>query len=273
VLVDILGNLSYSGLFPDQQITLIDGYAYYDEGDGGNPFVRLIDRLIVTGDLNEDGTEDAVALLADYATGSGDFVFLTVVLDVWNEPTPTEAFMVGDRIPVKSLTIDGSQMIMELIGPGPGDAACCPTWNVRKVFEFVDGKLVERSSEELSKASLNNLSGTSWRLFDLNTGQDPVLPETEITLKFEDGQINGSAGCNTYNSAVSGDENMPQVFTVSRITTTRLVCPDPIANQETAYLDHLSKVTRWRYDFGYLALSYTLGEVIPGELLFAPQTP
>jgi len=46
-LVETLGNLSYSGLFPDQPITLKDGYYEYSEGGSGTPIVRLVDRQIV----------------------------------------------------------------------------------------------------------------------------------------------------------------------------------------------------------------------------------
>ena len=271
VLADTLGNLSYNGLFPDQQITLTDGYASYEDGGSGHPFVRLINHLIATGDLNGDGVEDAVALLVDYSTGSGDFVYLAPVLNAGNEPKPLDALMIGDRTPVKSLTIDGSQVILKLIGPGPSDPACCPTWNVHKVFSLEDDRLVEQSSEELSKVLIDDLSGTSWNLIDLNLDQEPVLPETEITLSIDDREIIGSAGCNIYNSDVSGEEDLPQTFVVDQIAATGKVCSEPISNQETNYLTRLAKVVAWRYDFGYLALTYKLGEGDFGQLLFAPQ--
>ena len=139
-LAETLGNLSYNGLFPDQEIRLTDSSAYYEDGGSGSPFVRLVDHLIVRGDLNGDGVEDAVALLVDYSSGSGDFVYLAPVINVETEPTPLNALMIGDRSPVKSLTIEGDQVIVELIVPGPGDPACCPTWNVRKVFSLEDGR-------------------------------------------------------------------------------------------------------------------------------------
>ena len=272
-LAETLGNLSYAGIFPDHPIQLTDGIAYYSEDGPGKPFVRLIDHLIATGDLDGDEADDAVVLLADYASGSGDFVYLAAVLNAWAEPTPLIALMIGDRSPVKSLTIEGDQVIVELIGPGPGDPACCPTWNVRKVFGLEKDKLVEQSSQELSKVSLDDLSGTRWRLVDLNLDQEPVLPEIEITLRFDDRQISGSAGCNNYTSSVTGAEDLPQTFVVGPIAATKMLCSDPVSNQEKTYLDRLARVVAWRYDFGYLALTYKLGEGDFGELLFAPQRP
>lgn len=269
-LADALGNLSYAGLFPDQQIALTDGIGYYEDGGSGRPFVRSIDHLIATGDLNGDGVEDAVALLVDYSTGSGDFIYLAPVLNAMTEPKPLDTLMIGDRTPVKSLIIKGDQVILEQIAHGPDDPACCPSRNVRKVFILEGDQLVERSSEDLGKASLNDLSGTSWRLLDLNSDQEPVLPETEITLRFDDSQISGSAGCNDFNSTISGND-LPQTFTVSQIATTARSCSEAISNQETNYLSRLAKVVAWRYDFGNLALTYKLEGGDFGELLFAPE--
>jgi heat shock protein HslJ len=270
-LVDILGNLSYSGVLPDQQVTLTDGTAYYEDGGSGHPFVRLIDHLITTGDLNGDGVKDAVAFLVDYSTGSGDFVYLAPVINAMTEPKPMDTLMIGDRAPVKSLTIEGDKVIVEQIAHGSNDPACCPTWNVRKVFSLEDGQLVEQSSEPLSKVSLDDLSGTSWKLVNLNLDQEPVLPESEITLWLDDHQISGSAGCNSYTSSVTGAEDLPQTFVVGPIAATKMRCPDPVSNQENIYLDRLGKVVTWRNDFGYLVLTYKLGEGVLGELLFAPR--
>jgi heat shock protein HslJ len=235
--------------------------------------VRLIDHLIATGDLNGDGAEDAVAFLVDYTTGSADFVFLTAVLSTWTEPTPVEALMIGDRIPVKSLAIEGAQVIAELIAPGPSDVACCPTHNARKVFNLEDGRLVESNIAELGKASLEDLNSTSWRLVDLNLDQEPALPGTEVSLRFDDGQISGSAGCNKYSSVVTGEADLPQTFAVGPIAATRMLCSDPISIQETTYLSRLAEVVAWRYAFGYLSLTYKLEDNVLGQLFFAPQEP
>ena len=101
------------------------------------------------------------------------------MLDALRNPTPTEALLLGDRIQVKSLAIVGSEVVADLVAQGPGDAACCASWNVRKVFALEDGRLMERSSEELSQISLSDLNGTKWRLVDLNADQEPVLPDPD----------------------------------------------------------------------------------------------
>ena len=151
-LADTLGNLSYNGIFPDQPVTLTNGYARYDDGSSAQPFVRFISHLIARGDLNGDGAGDAVVLLEDNTSGTGRFVYAGAVLDALGNPTPTEVVLLGDRIQVKSLAIAGSEVVADLVAQGPGDAACCASWNVRKVFALADGRLTERSSEEVSRS-------------------------------------------------------------------------------------------------------------------------
>ena len=203
--------------------------------------MRLIDHLIARGDLNGDGVEDAVVLLEDDTSGTGRFVYAAAVLDALGNPTPTEAVMIGDRIQVKSLAIDGSEVVADVVAQGPSDAACCASWNVRKVFALENGRLTERSSEELSQISLADLDGTKWRLVDLNGDREPVLPDTQITMLFADGQISGSAGCNNYNSTVSSEADSPSSFVVGAIATTKKLCSEPVMNQEQAYLARLGR--------------------------------
>ena len=78
-MVETLGNLTYSGLFPDRTISLTDGVAFYEEEGPGTPYVLLMDQIIATGDLDGNGVKDAAALLEDHSVGSGTFLFLAVV--------------------------------------------------------------------------------------------------------------------------------------------------------------------------------------------------
>jgi len=270
-LAATLGNLIYPGILPDQPIAFTDGIGTYEEEGAGTPYVSLLNQLIATGDLNGDGAEDAVVLLEDHSAGSGNFIFLAAVLNVASEPTPTTALMIGDRIQVKTLTIESDQVVANLIAQSGSDPACCPTWNVRKHFAFQDGALIESSSADLNQVTLADLNGTSWQLVDLGEGQAPLVADTAITLLINDGQITGSAGCNNYNSAVTGEADVLQSFTVGPIADTRMLCPDPIGTQETTYLTLLESVLGWRYNAGLLALAYP----VPGDtyayLLFAPQ--
>ena len=279
-LVATLGNLTYSGILPDQPLKLTDGLVYYEEAGSGTPFVQLVDTLIATGDLNGDGSEDAAVLLEDFSSGSGHFTFLATVLDVATAPTPTTALMVGDRIQVKSLEIVEGQVVAQLVAQAGSDPACCPSWNVQQHFTLQDGELVESSSEEVSQVALADLNDTSWQLIDLadrgmpsdtNKAAEPVLADATITLHIVDGQATGSAGCNNYNSSLASGETTPQSLIVGPIATTQKLCPDPISNQETLYLTRLQNAAGWRYYAGDLAILYRTEDNSFAELRFARQ--
>ena len=265
-LADTLGNLSYTGLFPDKAVALKNGAGTY-EGGGA---VRLLDQLIVPGDVNGDGKADAVVLLDDEASGSGHFIWIAAVLDALGKPIPTEAVMLGDRIGVKSIKIDNGQVVADIVGQGTGDVACCGTWNIQKVLALKDGKLAEQSSKEISKASLSDLNGTQWQLVDLNSHTEPALPDVTVTLQIANGQISGSAGCNTYNATLTGAIDDPSVFKVGSIAATKKACADPIMKQETNYLTQLGQVKAWKYDAGQLALLYASDNDNPQYLVFEP---
>ncbi len=269
-LAAILGNLTYGGVLPDNQpITLTDGVGVYEDGGGGSPFVSLTDQLIATGDLDQDGNVDAVTFLVDNSSGSGNFVYLVAVLNALEDPQPVVAELLGDRTPVRSLTVDVNQMIIEMLTHGPDDPACCPSQLARKVFTLQDFRIYPLSDEVLGEVSLESLDGTAWQLVDLNGGQESVLPDTVVSLTFENGEVSGSAGCNDYRGPMIGGD-LPQSMTIGPIAATEMQCADDIMAQENAYLTRLANVVAWRHDFGRLALTYEgAGEEL-GELILAP---
>ncbi|NIV29798.1 MAG: META domain-containing protein, partial [Anaerolineae bacterium] len=70
------------------------------------------------------------------------------------------------------------------------------------------------------------LEGPTWVL-------ERTLLKTEITAIFEDGELTGSAGCNTYNgtytTTAGAEENEIEV---GPLATTRMACQERIMDQE-----------------------------------------
>jgi heat shock protein HslJ len=83
-----------------------------------------------------------------------------------------------------------------------------------------------------SSGSGRDLTGGIWLLSELNG--EPPLPETTLTAEFnEDGQVGGSAGCNSYNTTyvVEGD----QLTFGEQIVSTMMACLEPIMEQEKEF--------------------------------------
>jgi heat shock protein HslJ len=96
----------------------------------------------------------------------------------------------------------------------------------------------------------NPLAGTSWKLVLIN--DKPVLGETEPTIKFSDGKISGSSGCNSFGGSykVSG-----QKLTTTSIAMTLMACADPaVMEQEQEFLEHLQNAKTFKLNENQLQL-------------------
>jgi heat shock protein HslJ len=106
------------------------------------------------------------------------------------------------------------------------------------------------------------LEGTSWRLTTLAGAS--LIPGTEITATFEEGQVSGRA-CNSYGGKyqVSGDR-----LTISEVFATEMACVDPqgVIEQEQVYLRLLTGAQSFSLTGGRLSILTASGE----ELTFAP---
>jgi heat shock protein HslJ len=79
-----------------------------------------------------------------------------------------------------------------------------------------------------------DMDDTVWSLISIN-GATPI-EGTDITLRFEDGRVKGSSGCNTYEGDYTfGDEGE---FQAGPIAVTEMACLDPagVMDQEVEYL-------------------------------------
>ncbi len=103
------------------------------------------------------------------------------------------------------------------------------------------------------------LDGTSWVL--VGYGLAAVLPGTQITATFEDGQVGGSSGCNTYGGSY---EVKGESISVAKIFMTEMACLDPegVMEQEQTYLEYLSGVTTFRVSEGQLQMTRPDGETL-----------
>lgn len=107
---------------------------------------------------------------------------------------------------------------------------------------------------------------TTWQLERFVEGDvtTPALPDAPITLQFDEntlrleGQVSGSAGCNTYRAAYRHVNE----FAFSPPISTRMACPPPIMDQESRFLSVLEAVTGYAIDDDQLRLSTEDGRAL-----------
>ena len=100
------------------------------------------------------------------------------------------------------------------------------------------------------------LEGTTWLL-------DKTIPGSEITAEFGDGQVSGSAGCNTYQGTYRSTRAAGQnTIEISSLATTRMMCDEPLMEQEALYLAALEAATEYTVEGFALSIEYAGGELL-----------
>lgn len=144
-----LGDATYNGIL-DRPVTLVDG-RYEGEpfvaGGASRPAIALLTEPVAYGDLNGDGRMDAAVILVSEAGGSGTFVYLATVESRDGAPVNTATTLLGDREQVRSLAIDGGQLLVNLLSHAAGDPACCPSLETIRTFRLQEGQLVDETTE------------------------------------------------------------------------------------------------------------------------------
>jgi len=107
--------------------------------------IGLVD-LFAFGDLNGDGSEDAVTFLASNFGGSGIFLSLEVLMNNNGSPSHVASYPIGDRVGIDSVHIVEGLIDIHIITQSPDDPMCCPTLRVGRKLRLHNGKLIELNS-------------------------------------------------------------------------------------------------------------------------------
>jgi heat shock protein HslJ len=101
----------------------------------------------------------------------------------------------------------------------------------------------------------DGLEGVEWVLDDASAGSlvDRVPSDARVDLKFQDGQLQGTSGCNTYGGSFEADGDGSISF--GAMSTTEMACDEPRMALEAAYLDALGNTSAYQVSDAGLVLT------------------
>lgn len=208
---DIKGGV-YKSEWSAEGIVRLDNGIYREKlaPNSATEVVVRIDDHIAFGDLNGDGIKDGAVILVADPGGSGTFYHLAVVVNANGTPKHIATELLGDRIKIRSCSIDSGEITVEMVEHGPSDPMCCPCSKVTKKYGLRGNKLVKLSAARAGQTDLSIHPGTGgaqqlmnklWTLRSLGYlgAEEPPVANSSITLEFNsETQFSGFGGCNRY---------------------------------------------------------------------------
>jgi hypothetical protein len=144
----MLANLAYkleviAQTLPDSGGTAVLADGHFEQGyqdAAGGVSVDLIRSA--KSDLNGDGVEDGLALLAVNTGGSGTFIYLVAVINQDGNPEQTATLLLGDRVDIQSLEVKDGRVQAAILTHAPDDPLCCPSLQATREYRLENDKLV-----------------------------------------------------------------------------------------------------------------------------------
>ena len=138
-------NATYESEFPDSGlVALRDGRFTEPVGEGSASRLTVDLEAVEGGDLDGDGRTDIAAVLVTRPGGSGVFSVVHALLWRAGEASPAGSALLGDRIRLQSVRIEGSIITVRLLDRHERQPyADEPTVPVVRQFAVRDGLLAE----------------------------------------------------------------------------------------------------------------------------------
>jgi heat shock protein HslJ len=255
-----LKNASYSGIEGLKGTVKLVGGRWigrpYKKGSASRPVISLVGDLRLIGDLDGDGTDDAVVLLNYAPGGTGQLLHLAVVTRKQGKIQNVATTLIGDRVQIRDVRMEQKRIFVDVVRAGPKDAMCCPGEVTTRGWTLEPGGtlnpfVVTAKPERLTLGTVGN---TEWvlRSWDLKA---PAPKQPTVTLIFKDGRFTGSSGCNNYFAPVK-EGNIPGDVEIGPAGTTRKSCPNNEMSVERRFLDQLARVKKFSFLATQLALSW-----------------
>ena len=138
-----LRNAEYRLGFVDslEVVQLIDGK--FEQGAAGEDnFVSVVMADdAARGDLNNDGSDEYAAFVAENYGGTGVFVFLAVFAEVDGKLVYQTSVFVDDRPLVNELSMDESGIFLDVTVHDTDEPMCCPTLHTARHYRLINNQL------------------------------------------------------------------------------------------------------------------------------------
>jgi peptidoglycan/xylan/chitin deacetylase (PgdA/CDA1 family) len=146
----------------DGQIPLQDGVYGYTPVPGSASVERyLIYPGVAFGDIDGDANEDAVVILINVSSGSGNFYHLIPVRNAGGQPQPLNATFIGDRVVVEQvLVVDGEEHLLFRTYRPEEPYGSTPTLHVARRYVLKEDTLQQINEEVLNADEAVNEAAT-----------------------------------------------------------------------------------------------------------------
>ncbi len=173
-----------------------------------------------------------------------------------------------------SYALEGEKLVLGLLG-GTMMACAEPAMSIENQFlsSFSGGLQIAIGENDLTLKPENGadvlrferqapprLEGVAWEVSGYNNGRQAVvspLADSRLTLIFQDGQVSGSGGCNSFHGSFTAAAG---ALTIKPLATTRKACEEKLMAQEQEFLTALQSATTWKISRGMLELHRADGE-------------
>lgn len=259
-------------------IELVDG-SYegepFVEGSSSRPVITLL-APVAFGDLDDDGIQEAAAVVVSNGGGSGTFYSLEIFRNVSGTPEHVASFELGDRIRMRGIGIQDGMIFVESVNHQETDSLSeLPTQLSLASFNLVDGNIEIVKTQDLGsiagekfEVELSEIANTTWQwvayLDNGETGSYGVASPENYTLTiFEDGTYRLLADCNYVNGGY--DSESPSQIQFLPGASTLMACGED--SKDIEYLQKLGDVRTFVVANGQLHLNLMMDA---GNMVFEP---
>jgi hypothetical protein len=124
-----------------------------------NYTTHLLD-LVLYGDLNLDGSEDAIVFLSTQNGGTGHFIEMAAVIDQNGSGHNISTISLGDRVVIESGKVESGNIVLTMRVHAPTDGMCCPSQTETWIFSLVNTELIQLNKSAMPEIVLPDVPAT-----------------------------------------------------------------------------------------------------------------